>query len=73
MKWSLDPYALYESLFQDGTTSKTLLDVEFLRGMESIGIYRRVVPVSSELLFGFEEVYTHVQGVFEGGEDLSKD
>jgi len=73
VKWSLDPYALYESLFQDGTTSKTLLDVEFLRGMESIGIYRRVVPVSSELLFGFEEVYTHVQGVFEGGEDLSKD
>ncbi|OGS60039.1 MAG: GTPase [Euryarchaeota archaeon RBG_19FT_COMBO_69_17] len=73
VKWSLDPYALYEALFQDPTTSKTLLDVEFLKGMESIGLYRRVVPVSSELPFGFEEVYSQVQQVFEGGEDLRRD
>lgn len=73
MKWSLDPMALYEALFQDGTTSKTLLDVEFLKGIETIGVYRRVNPVSSELMFGFEEVYSQVQHVFEGGEDLSKD
>ena len=73
VKWSLDPYALYEALFQDPTTSKTLLDVEFLTGMESIGLYRRVVPVSSELPFGFEEVYSQVQQVFEGGEDLRRD
>jgi hypothetical protein len=73
IKWSLDPYAVYESLFEDATTSKTLLDVEFLKGLESIGVYRRIVPVSSELLFGLDEVYSHVQQVFEGGEDLSKD
>jgi len=73
VKWSVDPYALYEALFEDGTTSKTLLDVEFLKGMESIGLYRRVVPVSAELLFGLDEVYNQVQQVFEGGEDLSKD
>jgi hypothetical protein len=41
--------------------------------MESIGVYRRLHPVSSELMFGFEEVYNQVQQVFEGGEDLSKD
>ncbi|OGS48494.1 MAG: GTPase [Euryarchaeota archaeon RBG_16_68_13] len=73
VKWSLDPFALYESLFQEGTTSKTLLDVEFLKGMESLGIYRRVLPVSSELLFGLEEIYSQVQQIFEGGEDLSRD
>lgn len=73
VKWSLDPFALYESLFQEGATSKTLLDVEFLKGMETIGVYRRVYPVSSELMFGFEDVYNEVQQVFEGGEDLSKD
>jgi GTPase SAR1 family protein len=73
VKWSLDPVALYESLFADGATPKTLLDVEFLRSMESIGVYRRLHPVSSELMFGFEEVYNQVQQVFEGGEDLSKD
>ena len=73
VKWSVDPMALYEALFEDSTTPKTLLDVEFLKGMESIGVYRRLLPVSSEVLFGFEEIYNQVQQVFEGGEDLSKD
>lgn len=73
LKWSLDPMALYEALFEEGTTPKTLLDVEFLKAMESIGVYRRVHPVSSEIAFGFEEVYSQVQQVFEGGEDLSPD
>ena len=73
VKWSLDPFALYEALFADQTTPKTLLDVEFLKSMEAIGVYRRLVPVSSEVMFGFEEIYNQVQQVFEGGEDLSKD
>ncbi|HEY7587574.1 MAG TPA: ATP/GTP-binding protein [Thermoplasmata archaeon] len=73
IKWSLDPVALYEALFEDQATPKTLLDVEFLKSMESVGVYRRVHPVSSELMFGFEDLYTQVQLVFEGGEDLSKD
>ena len=73
VKWSLDPIALYEALFSDAATPKTLLDVEFLKSMETIGVYRRLFPVSSELMFGFEEVYNQVQQVFEGGEDLSKD
>lgn len=73
VKWSLDPFALYEALFAEGTTPKTLLDVEFLKSMETIGVYRRVLPVSSEITFGFEEIYNQVQQVFEGGEDLRRD
>jgi hypothetical protein len=73
VRWSEDPYALYEALFEDATTPKTLLDVEFLKGMESIGVYRRIHPVSSTLPFGLEEIYTQVQDVFEGGEDLRPD
>jgi len=73
VKWSLDPFALYESLFEEAATPKTLLDVEFLKSMELIGVYRRVHPVSSEITFGFEEIYNQVQQVFQGGEDLSKD
>lgn len=72
VKWSLDPMALYDALFADGATAKTLLDVEFLKGMETIGVYRRVLPVSAELMFGLEEVYNQVQQLFEGGEDLEK-
>ncbi len=73
VKWSLDPIALYEALSSDAATPKTLLDVEFMNSMETIGVYRRLLPVSSELMFGFEEVYNQIQQTFEGGEDLSKD
>jgi len=73
VKWSVDPFALYEALFEEAATAKTLLDVEFLKSLETIGVYRRVHPVSSEITFGFEEIYSQVQLAFEGGEDLSKD
>lgn len=73
VKWSLDPFALYEALFSEATTPKTLLDVEFLKSLEAVGVYRRLFPVSSELMFGFDEIYSQVQQVFEGGEDLRHD
>ena len=73
VNWSLDPFELYDALMQDAATPKTLLDVEFFKGMESIGVYRKLHPVSSESMTGFEEVYTQVQLVFEGGEDLRPD
>ncbi|HEY5606369.1 MAG TPA: ATP/GTP-binding protein [Thermoplasmata archaeon] len=73
VKWSLDPLELYEALMADPATPKTLLDVEFMKGMETIGVYRRLHPVSSEAMSGFEEVYSQVQNVFEGGEDLRPD
>src|SRR2546427_13139888 len=73
VRWSLDPFALYEALFEDAATPKTLLVVEFLKSMKTIGVCRRVHPVSCELTFGFEGIYSQVQLTFEGGEDLSKD
>ena len=73
VNWSLDPLALYEALMADAATPKTLLDVEFMKGMETIGVYRKLVPVSSEVMSGFEEIYNQVQLVFEGGEDLRPD
>ena len=71
--WSADPLELYEALMTDTTTPKTLLDVEFMRGMDTIGVYRRLMAVSSESMSGFEDVYTQIQNVFEGGEDLRPD
>src|SRR5438309_756058 len=65
VKWSVDPFALYEALFEEAATAKTLLDVEFLKSLETIGVYRRVHPVSSEITFGFEEIYSQVQQAFK--------
>lgn len=71
--WSLDSMQLYDALLADGRTPKTLLDVGFLESMETIGVYKRLHPVSAEELFGLEEVYSQVQLAFEGGEDLRPD
>lgn len=73
VKWSLDPYALYDALVEDAATAKTLLDVEFVKSMENIGVYRRLSPVSSDIPFGFEDLYAQIQQVFEGGEDVRPD
>jgi len=73
LRWSSDPHALYNALLEEGITPQTTLNLEFFKGMESIGVYRALTPVSSETMFGFEDVYNAVQQFFEGGEDLSKD
>lgn len=73
VKWSLDPFALYDALVQGDITPKTTLDVSFFESLETIGVYKRLVPVSSEAVFGFEDVYAAIQMVFEGGEDMRPD
>ena len=73
VKWSLDPFALYDALVSGGVTAKTTLDVSFFESLETIGVYKRLHPVSAETMFGFEEIYGQVQQVFEGGEDLRPD
>ncbi len=73
VKWSLDPFALYDALVSGDVTAKTTLDVSFFESLESIGVYKRLHPVSAETMFGFEEIYGQVQQVFEGGEDLRPD
>ena len=69
----MDPYALHDSLVEEGTTPKTVLDVEFLKAMESVGLYKRLIPVSSETQEGLGDVYNLIQQTFEGGEDLRPD
>jgi len=71
--WSRDPYALHAALTQSGIASRTLMSIELFRAMENIGMYMEVVPVSSDIPYGMEDIYDHIQEVFMGGEDLSPD
>jgi len=71
--WSRDPYSLYDSLGQEQGTPQTILSIELFKAMENIGMYRELVPVSSETPSGMEDIYNTIQQVFEGGEDLSPD
>ena len=73
VKWSTDPFALYDALVQAEATPRVVLDAAFFESLERIGVFKRLTAVSSEIPFGFEEIYAQVQMVFEGGEDLRPD
>jgi GTPase SAR1 family protein len=72
LKWSTDPYSLYDALVEEGASPKQVLDAEFLKALETIGVYRRFTPISSEIPYGMEDLYNGIQEVFAGGEDVEK-
>ena len=70
--WSQDFYALMNALLDESIEAQTQVSVEFLQALESLGAGRPVVPVSSDELQGFEDLYNTVQQVLRGGEDIER-
>jgi len=71
--WSEDPYALYNALTDGEFDARNIQSIELLKAMESVGMYRELIPVSAEAQQGLEDIYTHIQLSIEGGEDLRSD
>lgn len=68
--WSRDAYALYNALTGPDMNSQAIISIEYLKAMESVGMYRELTPVSAMEATGMEDLYTAVQQYFEGGEDI---
>lgn len=71
--WSEDEYALQSALTEGEISTRNITSVEFLRAMETIGMYRALTPVSAEDPSGLEDIYNAIQQAMEGGEDLRTD
>lgn len=71
--WSEEPEALYAAMTETNIDPRTMLNLEFFKAMENVGMYQKVVPSSSEVKFGMEDIYNAIQQSFEGGEDLRSD
>jgi GTPase SAR1 family protein len=67
--WSRDSYALYNALTDKDMSSQAVISIEFLKAMESVGMYKELTPVSALEGTGMEDIYNMVQQYFEGGED----
>jgi GTPase SAR1 family protein len=67
--WSRDSYALYNALTDKDMSSQAVISIEFLKAMESVGMYKELTPVSAMEGTGMEDIYSMVQQFFEGGED----
>lgn len=70
--WSQDFYSLMNALLDESAEAQTQVSVEFLQALETLGAGRPVLPVSSDELLGFEELYSSVQQVLRGGEDIER-
>lgn len=70
MKWSLDYYALYNAVLESKGGMEKNLAVELFQALDAMGALSSFFPVSSLEKTGFEDIYTVVQQVFAGGEDL---
>ncbi|QLH75080.1 MAG: ATP/GTP-binding protein [Methanomassiliicoccales archaeon] len=73
VQWSQDPDALNNALTNEKIDSRTMLNIEFFKALESVGMFREIVPVSSQEKFGIEDIYDAIQESFAGGEDLRSD
>jgi hypothetical protein len=72
IRWSQEGEELQRALMESPTTMQTQMSYELFKVLESSGAFRGLTPVSSESLFGMEDLYNAVQQIFFGGEDLEK-
>jgi hypothetical protein len=73
LDWAVSPDSLNSNLVERDFSSQSLVNLEFFKAMENIGMFRELTPVSSIEFTGLEEVYNTIQQAFMGGEDLSRD
>jgi len=73
-EWAEEPERLMSALDEEvAEGAQKVLSIELLRALDSMGIYRRLVPASANEVRGLEDLYTAAQLVYTGGEDLSPD
>jgi GTPase SAR1 family protein len=70
--WSEDRWRAYTALTEGQVTPSTTLSVEVLLAIESIGAIGPLVQLSSATGEGLEDLYSAIQFVYAGGEDLEK-
>jgi len=73
MEWSRSPDVLNSVLMDRNFSSQSLINLEFFRAMENIGMFMELTPVSSVEFTGLEDIYNVIQQSFMGGEDLLSD
>lgn len=70
--WSMDYYSLFNALLDESVDAQTQVNAEFLQALESVGAGRGLIPVSADTGEGLEDIYSTVQQILEGGEDVDR-
>lgn len=68
-KWAQNSLDL-ENAIRDTANPESMLGAELVRGLEQVSLKESIQPVSSFEQTGLEDLYSEVQTVFYGGEDI---
>jgi hypothetical protein len=72
-RWSDNAEEILEALYNEEPSMHREMSEHVLQLIKDIGGYTRLIPTSKKNFYGIEDVYTDIQQLFEGGEDLLKD
>jgi GTPase SAR1 family protein len=72
MAWTEDPYRVQNDLWEGEVTPSSTFAVDLLTAMTEYGTTRSVVPISSASGEGLEDIYSMVQLIYAGGDDLER-
>lgn len=72
-RWSRDPDEISEALMQEQASMHREMSEQVLALIKQLGGYTRLIFTSKNQLFGIEDVYTEIQHLVAGGEDVLKD
>nr|AAZ32449.1 GTPase [uncultured euryarchaeote Alv-FOS1] len=70
--WSENWDRLYGALIEDSPGMYRELNVEVFKALESMDVFKKLIPTSARMLYGYEDIYTAIQMAFGAGEDLEK-
>lgn len=71
--WAENPETLEDALLAEKPDLHTQMSTDVFRVLDAMQSHNQAYAVSNESLEGMEDVYTYIQQIFEGGEDLKSD
>ncbi len=72
LHWAVDEMRLYNDLVDEDLRSAKSLTIELFKALQQVSAYTEMIPISSKERTGMEDIYSKVQDIFYGGEDLDR-
>lgn len=72
LEWGKDPGKLYDEMMGASSSMQHQFSEGILAILKEMETHTTLIPISSETLEGMEDLYTAIQNIFMGGEDLER-
>jgi GTPase SAR1 family protein len=73
LSWSQDPLELERSVEEEAESLYREMSIDLFRVIHGLGALPTLYPTSAESGDGIDDIYSHIQQLFGGGEDIGSD